>query len=135
MAINLLINQNLPQINGTNLMTTMYGIPNCDTIKKARKWLSEHNIDYDFHDYKKQGVPTDVIKIAIEALGLDTVVNKRGTTYRKLDDTIKSSLNEDNALALLNDHASMIKRPILKTSNGILIGFKAEQYEAHFGLK
>ena len=113
-------------------MTTMYGIANCDTIKKAKNWLTSNDIAFEFHDYKKLGVPQDVIEKAIALHGVDVVVNKRGTTYRKLDDHTKQNINETNAVALLSEHASMIKRPILINNDTLLIGFKTEQYEAEF---
>ncbi|MGQ8365775.1 ArsC family reductase [Glaciecola sp. 1036] len=113
-------------------MTIMYGIPNCDTVKKARKWLTEHNIEYRFHDYKKQEVDTKVLMQAISAFGSDTVVNKRGTTYRQLDDQVKANINDKSAIEILTKHPSMIKRPILVHNDTLLIGFKVEEYEQVF---
>ncbi len=110
----------------------MFGIANCDTVKKAKKWLEQHAIEYTFHDYKKLGVDEAVINHAIKCFGIDVVVNKRGTTYRKLSDHEKSNINESNVLALLTEHTSMIKRPILTIGEEILIGFDAEKYTKAF---
>ncbi|NLR69559.1 arsenate reductase [Novosphingobium sp. ERN07] len=108
---------------------TVYGIPNCDTVKKARNWLDSKGIAYTFHDYKKQGADPARIAQWIAAAGLDKVVNKAGTTYRKLDDAQKAALGGDAAPAVLAEHSSVIKRPILEHPNGLLVGFKQEQWE------
>jgi arsenate reductase len=120
-------------------MLTMYGIPNCDTIKKAKKWLTSADLKYTFHDYKKLGVPPDIIEASIAAIGIDTVLNKRGTTYRKLSDEEKSIVdaqNEDNSavVVLLCEHPSLIKRPILvkqsnDTGQAIIVGFNDSAYQ------
>lgn len=115
-------------------MNTMYGISNCDTIKKAKLWLENAGIDYQFFDYKKQSVDADFLQAMISEHGLDTVINKRGTTYRKLTDEQKDSISESSAVALLQAQPSMIKRPILVHENGSLIGFKPSQYEEIFDL-
>ncbi|GLT17343.1 arsenate reductase [Vibrio zhanjiangensis] len=111
---------------------TMYGIPNCDTIKKARKWLEAAEIEFQFHDYRKQGVSTDMIATFCQKLGWENVVNKRGTTYRQLSQEQKDNLNEETAIELLNEHPAMIKRPILVKDRDYYLGFKAEQYSAIF---
>ncbi|MDG3088824.1 ArsC family reductase [Vibrio hannami] len=112
---------------------TMYGIPNCDTIKKAKKWLQEADINFEFHDYRKQGVDPEMVKSFCDQLGWEQVLNKRGTTYRQLTQEQKDSLNEENAIALLVESPAMIKRPILSIDNTLYIGFKAEQYASVFG--
>ncbi len=112
----------------------MYGIANCDTIKKAKKWLTDNNIEFDFHDYKKQGVDKSLLQKAIAEQGIDTVVNKRGTTYRKLSDVQKQNLDESNVIDLLVEQPSMIKRPILVHNTQLLVGFNAPQYQECFGL-
>ncbi|MEM9468550.1 MAG: ArsC family reductase [Pseudomonadota bacterium] len=112
-------------------MITIYGIKNCDTMKKAFKWLNENNIAYDFHDYKKQGIDKAVLKQAIQELGLDSVINRRGTTWRQLDDAIKESMNETLAIEVAIDNPSIIKRPLLVTNENMVIGFKAEEYQEH----
>ncbi|MBU2897353.1 ArsC family reductase [Vibrio hepatarius] len=110
----------------------MYGIPNCDTIKKAKKWLEVEGIAFQFHDYRKQGVDKNMIAKFCQHLGWENVVNKRGTTYRQLGQEQKNGLNEELAIELLNEHPAMIKRPILVTNNHYHLGFKAEQYSAIF---
>jgi len=113
----------------------MYGIANCDTIKKAKLWLEKNAIEFVFYDYKKQ-VPSEAFLIeAIQKFGLDTVVNKRGTSYRKLDDNVKNNLNEHNAIGLLQANCSMIKRPIIKHNGQLIIGFNDKDYKEFFGLE
>jgi len=109
-----------------------YGIPNCDTVKKAKKWLEAQGIDYVFHDYKKEG--TDVGKLVawITEKGVETVLNKRGTTFRKLSDAEKVDAADSNkAVQLLVQHPSMIKRPVVEYGNGILVGFKEDEWSAN----
>lgn len=110
----------------------MYGIPNCDTIKKAKTWLAEKNLDFTFHDYRKQGVPQDTLQQALDALGWEALLNKRGTTYRQLSDEQKASVSADTVLALLTEHPAMIKRPLLQVEQNFHVGFKAAQYEEIF---
>ncbi|WP_319535243.1 ArsC family reductase [uncultured Vibrio sp.] len=111
---------------------TMFGIPNCDTIKKAKKWLEAEDIAYEFHDYRKQGVDETLVTEFCDALGWEIVLNKRGTTYRQLTQEQKDSLNEQNAIKLLVENPAMIKRPILKVNDQLHIGFKADQYTTIF---
>ena len=112
---------------------TVYGIPNCDTVKKARSWLDAQGIAYTFHDYKKQGA--DPVKIAgwIEQAGREKIVNKAGTTYRKLDEAQKQALAGEDAPAVLAVNASVIKRPIVEHPGGLLVGFKPEEWAAALG--
>lgn len=114
------------------MKVTMYGIPNCDTIKKAKKWLSEQNVEFDFHDYRKQGVDSEMITQFFQALGWENVVNKRGTTFRQLSQEQKDGLNEQSAISLLVEQPAMIKRPILLVDGQYHLGFKADQYAAVF---
>lgn len=107
----------------------MYGIPNCDTIKKARKWLEANGIDYEFHDYKKLGVPEKNLKKWVQQAGWETVLNRRGTTWRKLPDEVKDSIDETSSIAVMMENASAIKRPVLEADGVLLIGFKTEEYE------
>ncbi|MBR9875122.1 ArsC family reductase [Vibrio sp. J1-1] len=111
---------------------TMFGIPNCDTIKKAKKWLEAEDIAYEFHDYRKQGVDEALVTEFCDALGWEIVLNKRGTTYRQLTQEQKDSLNAENAIKLLVENPAMIKRPILKVNDQLHIGFKADQYTTIF---
>ncbi len=109
---------------------TLYGIPNCDTVKKARTWLDAQGLAYTFHDYKKQGA--DPVRVAgwIAQAGLDKVVNRAGTTYRKLDDAQKAALAGDGAPAVLAGNTSVIKRPIVEYAGGLLVGFKEAEWAA-----
>lgn len=116
---------------------TLYGIPNCDTVKKARVWLDAQGVAYTFHDYKKQGADPARIAGWIAAAGLDKVVNRAGTTYRKLDDAQKAALAGDEAAAALAANPSAIKRPIVEyaakdQTDGLLVGFKPAEWEAAF---
>ncbi|WP_218769239.1 ArsC family reductase [Vibrio parahaemolyticus] len=111
---------------------TMFGIPNCDTIKKAKKWLEAENIAFDFHDYHKQGIDAQMVTEFCQALGWEQVLNKRGTTFRQLTQEQKDTLNEENAIVLLVDNPAMIKRPILNVDGQLHIGFKADQYATIF---
>jgi arsenate reductase (glutaredoxin) len=106
-------------------MIKVYGIPNCDTVKKARAWLDAHGIAYAFHDYKKAGVPADRLQAWCKSDGFERVLNRAGTTFRKLSDADKSGLDQTRALALMTTHASTIKRPIVEHADGVLIGFDA----------
>lgn len=113
-------------------MTLMYGIANCDTIKKAKKWLDSQNVSYQFHDYRKQGLTAELLQTFETQLGWEQLVNKRGTTYRALTDEQKAGLNKDTALALLLEHPAMIKRPLLVHQEHMHLGFKADQYQEIF---
>lgn len=109
-------------------MITLYGIPNCDTIKKARKWLKDNGKDYSFHDYKKQGVPEKELRSWVKQLGWETLLNKRGTTWRKLDEATKASVDEASAIQIMLDNPSIIKRPVLSSGKTLLVGFSADEY-------
>ncbi|MEQ3513699.1 ArsC family reductase [Pseudoalteromonas sp. BZB3] len=113
-------------------MITMYGIPNCDTIKKAKKYLSDNNIEFTFHDYRKDGVSEELITEFCKNLGWEQVLNKRGTTYRALSDDEKSNLSEASAITHLVTAPAMIKRPILEVNGKLHLGFKAAQYDEIF---
>lgn len=110
----------------------LYGIPNCDTVKKSRAWLAERGIDYTFHDYKKQGADTKQIAGWIERAGLDRVLNKAGTTYKKLPDVVKAEMDEAKVIAVMAEQPSTIKRPIVEYDGGLLVGFKPDEWEAAF---
>jgi len=109
-------------------MIKLYGIPNCDTIKKARNWLKDNKLDYEFHDYKKLGVPEKELSSWVKQLGWETLLNKRGTTWRKLDDATKDSVDEASAIEIMMENPSIIKRPVLSKGKTLLVGFKAEEY-------
>ncbi len=111
---------------------TMYGIPNCDTVKKARTWLDGRGVAYTFHDYKKQGADAAQVVGWVERTGLDKVLNRAGTTFRKLDEADKADLTVEKAVALMVAQPSLIKRPIVEYPGGLLIGFKVPEWEAAF---
>jgi arsenate reductase len=109
----------------------VYGIPNCNTVKKARQWLSDHDIAYDFHDFKKQGVTEPMLKGWIKKLGWEKLVNRKGTTWRQLPDETKAGIdNETAAIALMLEKPSVIKRPVLEAGNKLELGFDESAYEA-----
>ena len=110
-------------------MIKIYGIANCDTMKKARKWLDRNNLDYEFHDYKKRGVPEKNLKQWVKKFGWETVLNKRGTTWRKLSDEIKNNIDEVSAIKVMQDNNSAIKRPVIEKGDILLIGFKEDEYK------
>ena len=107
---------------------TIYGIKNCDTMKKARAWLDSHGVAYDFHDYKAAGIARDRLKRWSDALGWETLLNRAGTTFRKLPEADKEGLDEKKALALMLAQPSMIKRPVLDLGGKLVVGFKPEIY-------
>ena len=111
-------------------MIHLYGIPNCDTVKKARKWLDAKGVDYAFHDYKKEGADPAKLAKWIDAHGVDVVLNRRGTTFRKLSDAEKADIDAEKAVTLLEQSPSMIKRPVVEHAGGILVGFKESEWEA-----
>ena len=113
-------------------MTTLYGIKNCDTVKKARQWLVERNIDFKFHDVRTNGLELSQINRWIEKSDWETVLNRRGTTWRKLDQCIQEDTTKDNVAVLLLANPTMIKRPILDHDGRINIGFKPDFYESIF---
>lgn len=107
----------------------LYGIRNCDTVKKACKWLDAQGIDYAFHDFKKVGADPVKVEAWIAAKGAATVVNRRGTTFRKLSDEDKALADDSHtAVTLLVQHPSMIKRPVVEHAGGVLIGFKEDEW-------
>jgi arsenate reductase len=108
--------------------TTIYGIKNCDTMKKARAWLDSHGLSYEFHDYKTAGAPKEKLKAWCDELGWETLLNRAGTTFKKLPEADKAGLNERKALALMLEQPSMIKRPVLEAGGKLIVGFKPEIY-------
>ncbi len=111
---------------------TVYGIPNCSTVKGARVWLTEQGVDYVFHDFKKQGVPADLLPGWLAQVGWETLVNRKGTTWRKLDETTRSVVVDNaSATALMLAQPSVIKRPVVLWGDGrITVGFSAEAFAA-----
>jgi Spx/MgsR family transcriptional regulator len=113
-------------------VNTLYGIPNCDTIKKARAWLDEHGVDYTFHDYKKAGIDETVLRGWVEELGWQTLLNTRGMMWRKVPQAVRDDIDEASAVRLMLETPSMIKRPVLDTGAQRHVGFKPAQYAAIF---
>jgi len=111
------------------LTITIYGIKNCDTMAKARAWLDSHGVKYEFHDYKVSSIDAERLKKWCGEAGWETVLNRGGTTFRKLPDAQKSGLNERKAIALMLAQPSLIKRPVLDLGTRLLVGFKAAEYQ------
>jgi arsenate reductase (glutaredoxin) len=108
----------------------LYGIPNCDTIKKARTWLEAQRVHYEFHDYKKSGVERAKLESWVRSAGWEVLLNRAGTTFRKLPDAAKVNLTEAKAVKLMLEQPSMIKRPVLERGKTLLVGFSPEKYAA-----
>ncbi|MDE8653978.1 arsenate reductase [Novosphingobium album (ex Liu et al. 2023)] len=111
------------------MSVTVYGIPNCDTVKKARKWLDARGVAYAFHDYKKQGADPARIAGWVDVAGWGKVLNRAGTTFRKLPDADKQGLDADKAVAVMAANPSCIKRPVVEYPGGLLVGFKEAEWE------
>ncbi len=113
---------------------TLYGIPNCDTVKKARQWLDANGVAYDFHDYKKAGVPEAALADWVDTLGWEVLLNRRGTTFRKLSDDDKADIDAAKAVRLMIANPSIIKRPVVTTLEGEpLVGFDEAAWAARLG--
>lgn len=110
-------------------MMTVYGIPQCSTVKKAKVWLDAHGLPYQFHDYKKQGVPEPLLNAWIDAFGWETVINRRGTSWRALPASERELMNAERAVPAAVNNPSLIKRPILMTGPVTLIGFDADHWQ------
>lgn len=114
-------------------MTTIYGIKNCDTMKKARTWLDTKKAAYSFHDYKTQGIDKPTLESWIKKVGWEVLLNRAGTTFRKLPAAEKENVTEKKAIALMLAQPSMIKRPVLEAKGKLTVGFKPEEYKKLFG--
>ena len=112
---------------------TLYGIKNCDTMKKARAWLDAHGVAYIFHDYKTTGIDRASVEAWIATVGWETLINRAGTTFRKLPESRRQGLDADKAMALMLEQPSMIKRPVLVRGGRVTVGFKPEHYAQMFG--
>ncbi len=110
----------------------MYGIPNCNTIKKARSWLEDNGIEYEFHDYKKNGTDENQLTAWVKEFGWNQIVNTRGMTWRKLDEDTKANMNETEAVKIMMDKSSIIKRPLLDLGDHRILGFDEAAYEQEF---
>lgn len=114
-------------------MTTIYGIKNCDTMKKARSWLESRKLAHDFHDYKASGIDKPTLESWAKKVGWEVLLNRAGTTFKKLPEADKDNLTEKKAIALMLAQPSMIKRPVLEAKGKLTVGFKPEDYEKLFG--
>lgn len=113
-------------------MIQIYGIKNCGTMKKAMSWLTEHNIEFTFHDYKKEPMNELLLNRWLKELDWQLLVNRKGTTWRKLPEEIRESINKKTAIQLMLENNSLIKRPVLNTGKQLVVGFSEENYEAIF---
>lgn len=114
-------------------MTTLYGIPNCDTMKKARAWLADNAVDYVFHDYKKAAIDETTLRTWVAELGWQALLNTRGMMWRKVPQNVKDTIDETAAIGLMLETPSIIKRPVLAHEGQHHVGFKPEQYAEIFG--
>jgi len=115
------------------LANTLYGIKNCDTMKKARAWLDGHEVQYTFHDYKTAGIDADALARWCGEVGWETLLNRAGTTFRKLSEPQKRDLDERKAISLMLAQPAMIKRPVLELGKRLLVGFRPEGYAQALG--
>jgi arsenate reductase len=113
---------------GSAVKTVIYGIPNCDTMKKARTFLESHGIAHEFHNYKIAGIGRAKLVEWAKIVGWEVLLNRKGTTFRKLADALKQDLDEDKALRLMEQQPSLIKRPVLEHGKRVLVGFSADEY-------
>ena len=115
------------------MSNTIYGIKACDTMKKARAWLDDHGVAYAFHDYKAAGIDRATLERWAGQVGWEVLLNRSGTTFRKLAEADKADLNQDKAIALMLEQPSMIKRPVVEYPGGLLVGFKEPEWQAALG--
>lgn len=115
-------------------MNRLYGIPNCDTMKKARAWLAGHGIEYTFHDYKKAGIDEATLQAWVDQVGWEILLNRRGMMWRKVPQAVRDNIDESGAIRLMLETPSIIKRPVLDTGDGLHVGFKPEQYQEIFAV-
>ena len=113
-------------------MITLYGIKNCDTVKKSRDWLAKNNIEYRFHDFRADGLNQTQVENWINEIGLEALVNKRSTTWKALDESTKANFDEKNAAAVIIENPTLIKRPLLDIGNQKFVGFKDTEYAKIF---
>jgi Spx/MgsR family transcriptional regulator len=113
-------------------MVTLYGIPNCDTMKKARKWLDAHGVEYEFHDYKKRGIDADLLRAWVAELGWETLLNRRGMMWRKLPEEVRAGMDEASAVRVMLETPSIIRRPVLDTGDARHVGFAEDKYREIF---
>jgi len=106
----------------------LYGIKNCDTVKKARKWLDEQGVSYEFHDFKKDGLTSEKLSEWEQAIGWETLLNRRGTTWRKLPDEVRDTISAQSAHDIMLENPSIIKRPVVEHEGDVFVGFKADEW-------
>lgn len=109
---------------------TLYGIKNCDTVKKARKWLDNHSVSYTFHDFRVDGINKTLVNSFLKHVGLETLINRRGTSWRKLSDSEKDFKNKTQAVELILENPTLIKRPVLDANKKVFVGFNEELYNS-----
>lgn len=114
------------------MAVTLYGIPNCDTMKKARKWLDQHGVDYQFHDFKKLGLEESLLRGWVKELGWEILLNRRGMMWRKVPKEIQEAIDEKSAIRLMLETPTIIKRPVLDLDGKLHVGFKEQEYEKLF---
>lgn len=115
------------------MRTTLYGISNCDTIRKACRWLDAHHVDYRFHDVRKDGLEREILRGWISELGWENLLNRRGTTWRTLPEAVRNGIDAEAAEKVMLEHPASIKRPLLTHDGSLLLGFRETQYSALFG--
>ncbi len=113
-------------------MTTVYGIKNCDTVKKACHWLSNNKVDYQFHDFRKDGLTQTKVKQWVNQIDWEVLLNRRGTTWRKLPDQEKETINKSSAIKLMAQQPTLIKRPVIEHNGNVLVGFSEDDYKQTF---
>ena len=113
-------------------MVTLYGISNCDTIKKAKKWLENNGVEFQFHDFRKDGLEKNQLSSWCKELNWETLLNKRGTTWRKLPDEVKNTVTEARAIKIMLEQPAIIKRPVLDIGNKRIVGFSVDTYKTLF---
>ncbi|MCL1060037.1 ArsC family reductase [Shewanella gelidimarina] len=122
------------KINNGVPALTLFGIKNCDTVRKARKWLEQNNLSVDFHDFREHGLTAEQVEEWVAVVGWETLFNKRSTSFRNLTDTEKNDINEKKAIALMVLYPTLIKRPVLINGSKVNVGFKEAEYKAWFNL-
>lgn len=110
----------------------LFGIKNCDTVKKAMRWLDQHQVSYQFHDFRKDGLDQPTIEIWLNSVSWEQLLNKRGTTWRKLEDPRKDELDQQSAVELMLLHPTLIKRPVIEDASGVSIGFNESDFQARY---
>lgn len=110
-------------------MLRLYGIKNCDTIKKTRKWLDQHNVNYTFHDLRNDGLDASTLQLWIASVGWEALVNRRSTTWRNLPDAKKANIDAATAQQLMLDQVTLIKRPVISNASSVVVGYSEEQFK------